>query len=117
MGGVVARAYLQLLGGTRRVERCITLGSPHKGTYNAYWIPTKVGNELRPDSSLIKKLHQTQEECAPVKMTSIIAGSDNIIIPRVNSAHEEAIHISDIGHKGLLLSPRVMKTISNYLRK
>jgi triacylglycerol lipase len=117
MGGVVARAYLQLLGGTRRVDRCITLGSPHKGTYNAYWIPTKVGNELRPDSTLIKKLHQTQEKCFPVKMTSIIAGSDNIIIPRFHSAHEESIHIPDIGHNGLLFSINVMKTISNYLQK
>src|SRR5262245_49151713 len=29
LGGLVARAYLQELGGARRVDRCITLGTPH----------------------------------------------------------------------------------------
>ena len=116
MGGVVARTYLQLLGGSRRVDKCITLGSPHKGTYNAYWIPTKVGDELRPDSKLIKKLHETQEMCKNVKVTSIVAGSDNIIIPRVNSSHQNSIHIPHVGHNGLLLSPKVMSTIVKCLK-
>lgn len=116
MGGIVARTYLQLLGGARRVDKCITLGSPHKGTYNAYWIPTKVGAELRPDSKLIKKLHETQDISSDVKMTSIVAGSDNIIIPRVNSSHQESIHIPHTGHNSLLLSPKVMSTILGCLK-
>ena len=32
LGGVIARIYLQNLGGARRVDRCITLGTPHRGT-------------------------------------------------------------------------------------
>jgi triacylglycerol esterase/lipase EstA (alpha/beta hydrolase family) len=116
MGGIVARTYLQLLGGSRRVDQCITLASPHKGTYNAYWIPTKVGDELRPDSKLIKKLHETKEMSKDVKITSIVAGSDNIIIPRVNSSFEKSIHIPNIGHNGLLLSPKVMSTIVKCLK-
>jgi triacylglycerol lipase len=116
MGGIVARIYLQLLGGSRRVDQCITLGSPHKGTYNAYWIPTKVGDELRPDSKLIKKLYETQDNSNEVKITSIIAGSDNIIIPRVNSSYEKSIHIPHTGHNGLLLSPKVMSTIAQCLK-
>ena len=116
MGGIVARTYLQLLGGSRRVDQCITLASPHKGTYNAYWIPTKVGDELRPDSKLIKKLHETKEMSKDVKITSIVAGSDNIIIPRLNSSFEKSIHIPNIGHNGLLLSPKVMSTIAKCLK-
>jgi triacylglycerol esterase/lipase EstA (alpha/beta hydrolase family) len=30
LGGLVARVYLQQLGGARRVDRCITLGTPHR---------------------------------------------------------------------------------------
>src|SRR5437016_3442484 len=50
LGGLVARTWLQMLGGARRVDRCITLGTPHQGTYNAYWLLSRVGRELRPDS-------------------------------------------------------------------
>jgi len=116
MGGIVARAYLQLLGGHRRVDRCITLGTPHKGTYNAYWIPTKVGDELRPDSELIKKLKDTEHLNEKTEIISIIAGSDNIIIPRVNSGHQNNIFVPDIGHLGMLFSKRVMKEVLGCLK-
>jgi hypothetical protein len=115
MGGVVARIYLQLLGGERRVDHCITLGTPHKGTYNAYWIPTRVGDELRPDSVLIKKLNETQDQLKQVKIISIIGGSDNIILPRVFSTHVEAVHIPDTGHLGLLVSKKVMEEVARRL--
>jgi triacylglycerol lipase len=116
MGGIVARVYLQLLGGHRRVDHCITLGTPHKGTYNAYWIPTKVGDELRPDSDLIKKLEKTEYLNSRTQVTSIVAGSDNIIIPRVNSGHQNSIHVPDVGHLGMLLSRRVMSEVLSCLR-
>jgi triacylglycerol lipase len=115
MGGIVARTYLQLLGGPRRVKRCITLGTPHLGTYNAYWIPTKVGNELRPESELIKKLDSTRANSENVQFFSMTAGADNIILPRDSSQYGEANYFPDIGHMGLLLSKQVMKKVANYL--
>jgi pimeloyl-ACP methyl ester carboxylesterase len=116
MGGVVSRMYLQELGGHRRVERCITLGTPHRGTYNAYWIPARVGRELRPDSPLIKRLSISRDQSASVRFTSIVAGSDNIVIPRVFSANEETIHVPDLGHLGLMFSPTVFRAVGDALR-
>lgn len=115
MGGVVARTYLQLLGGARRVDCCVSLGSPHQGTYNAYWIPNKVGDQLRPDSELIRRLNDTQSVADRVQFFSVIGGSDNIILPRVFARFNQDIHVPDVGHLGLLMSPRVMAEVARCL--
>jgi pimeloyl-ACP methyl ester carboxylesterase len=123
LGGVVARCYLQELGGARRVDRCITLSSPHRGTYGAYWVASRVGRELRPDSLVLKRLAASLSAAAPVKLTSIVAGSDNIVFPRVFAAHDdilglpadELVHVPDIGHVGMLFSPRVLRAVADRL--
>ena len=111
LGGLVARSYLQELGGARRVDQCITMGTPHRGTYNAYWVATRVGRELRPDSTLLQRLETSRDKAAKVQFTSIVAGSDNIVIPRVFSANEETIHIPDVGHMGMLFSPTAFRAV------
>ena len=115
LGGVVARCYLQELGGARRVDRCITLSSPHRGTYNAYWVPSRVGRELRPDSELLARLEATRDRAAEVRFTSIVAGSDNIILPRVFAGGEDLVHLPDLGHIGMLFSPRVFSAVAERL--
>jgi len=117
LGGVIARVWLQLLGGARRVDRCIMLGTPVGGTYSAYWLTSRVGRELRPGSPLLRRLEATREAASSVRFSSIVAGSDNIVIPRVFSAAEgELIHVPDLGHMGLLFSPTVFRTVRERLR-
>jgi triacylglycerol lipase len=118
LGGLVARVYLQELGGARRVDRCITLGTPHRGTYNAYWVASRVGRELRPDSALLQRLENSRGGASKVQFTSIVAGSDTIIIPRVFSAHEpneETLHIPNLGHMGILFSPAAYRAVAKRL--
>ena len=117
LGGLVARTWLQELGGARRVDRCITLGTPHQGTYNAYWLASRVGRELRPDSELLARLEASRPCAQQVRFTSIVAGSDNIVVPRVFSANDEIVHLPDLGHVGLLFSPRVFRTVGELLRR
>lgn len=121
LGGLVSRVYLQHLGGARRVDRCITLGTPHQGTYNAYWVPTRVGRQLRPDSALLARLEATRSEAAAVRFTSVVAGSDPLVIPRVFGAHgdeapEARVHVPDLGHLGMLFSPKVYRAVLSGLR-
>ena len=115
LGGLVARVYLQQLGGARRVDRCITLGTPHRGTYNAYWITSRVGRELRPDSPFLARLDASRAGAARVRFASIVAGSDNIIIPRVFSSNEAVVHVPGLGHLGLLFSPTAFRAVANQL--
>src|SRR5262249_31975294 len=116
LGGLIARTWLQLLGGARRVDRCIMLGAPESGTYNAYWLPSRVRRELRPGSPLLRRLEATRASAASVRFSSIVAGSDNIVIPRVFCASEgELIHVADVGHMGLLFSPTVFRAVHERL--
>lgn len=116
VGGLVARVYLQDLGGARRVERCITLATPHKGTYNAYWITSRVGNELRPNSELLQRIERSEKKASKVRFTSIVAGSDNVVLPRIFAANQDTVHVSDLGHIGLLFSPTVFHAIAKCLK-
>jgi len=115
LGGLVARVYIQELGGARRVDRCVTLGTPHRGTYNSYWLSSRVGSELRPDSRLLSRLHGSRAKTPGVRFISLVAGSDNLVIPRVFASHERVIHIPDLGHVSMLFSPRVLRVVADSL--
>lgn len=111
LGGLVARVYLEQLGGARRVDRCISLGTPHRGTYNAYWLASRVGRELRPDSALLERLAASAARPSRVQYTSIVAGADNVVIPRVFAADGDVVHVPDVGHLGMLFSPGVFRAV------
>ncbi len=116
LGGLVARVYLQELGGARRVDRCITLGTPHRGTYNAYWVASRIGDELRPGSPLLTRLEASRARATSVRFTSIAAGSDNIVLPRVFAgADDDCLRIEDTGHLGLLFSRQVFAAVTQRL--
>ncbi len=115
LGGLVARTYLQELGGARRVDQCITLGTPHRGTYNSYWLTSRVGRELRPDSALLSRLEASRAAAERVRFLSVIAGSDNLVVPRVLCAHGDEVRIPDLGHIGMLFSPRVLRIVADRL--
>lgn len=116
MGGLVARVYLESLGGSRRVDRCITLGTPHRGTYGAYWIPSRAGRELRPGSKLLKNLERSKGNASRVSFTSIVAGADAVVIPRIFAANEETIHLQEVGHLSMLFSPEVFSVVAERLK-
>jgi pimeloyl-ACP methyl ester carboxylesterase len=115
LGGLVARVYLQELGGARRVDRCITLGTPHRGTYNSYWLASRVGAELRPDSLVLRRLRKSRAKAAGVRFTSIVAGADNLVIPRIFARHERVLHVPDLGHVAMLFSPTVLSLVAGEL--
>jgi len=115
LGGLVARVYLQQLGGARRVDQCITLGTPHRGTYSSYWAFSRVGRELRPDSRLIARLGSLHDRAKGVRFLSVVAGSDSLVLPRVFAAHEEVVRVPDVGHSGMLFSPRVLRIVADRL--
>ena len=113
LGGLVARVYLEELGGARRVDRCVTLGTPHRGTYNSYWLSSRVGSELRPDSPLLSRLQG--RSLADVDFLSVVAGADNLVVPRVFASHEREVHVPDVGHVSMLFSPHILGLVADHL--
>jgi len=70
MGGLIARYYVQRLGGHERVHTLVTLGTPHEGTAMAYTLPHALVRQLRPDSDVIADLREPAPGCAPVSSRS-----------------------------------------------
>lgn len=117
MGGLVSRFYLQQLGGARRVDRLITLGTPHHGSHAANFIPSALVRQLLPGGPFLNHLNALPEPDG-VRVTSIVAGRDLLVQP-VESAvcpFGETLHFDELGHLELLFRPEVMAEVATRLR-
>jgi len=103
--------------GARRVDRCITLSSPHRGTYGAYWVASRGGDascgRTRRSCSGFEGSRGAAER---VKFTSVVAGSDNIVFPaRLRLARGSWCTSPTSGHVGMLFSPTVLRAVADRL--
>lgn len=57
MGAVVARHYLQALGGARSTRAFFSIAGPHQGTLNAYLFPGLGTRQMRPGSPFLRELN------------------------------------------------------------
>lgn len=120
LGGLVARYYIQLLGGDARVHTLVTLGSPHGGTRAAYLWPQRIGRQLRPGSDLMRELAAPVESCR-TRFVAFWSDLDHLIVPnrgaRVDhpdlSARNVLLH--GVGHMSLPISGRVAHEIAQLL--
>jgi pimeloyl-ACP methyl ester carboxylesterase len=116
MGGLVARVYLQQLGGHRRVDRLITLGTPHLGTHAANFLPSALVRQLLPDSPFLQYLNGLPEP-EGVAVTSLVAGRDLLIQPVEAAAcpFGRTRRFDDLGHVELLFRPEVFHEVTHRL--
>ncbi|MDJ0847982.1 MAG: alpha/beta fold hydrolase [Myxococcota bacterium] len=117
MGGLVARFYLQQLGGTRRVDRLVTLGTPHRGTHAASFLPLPLVRQLLPDGPFIRHLNALPPP-ARTRVTSIVAGRDLLVQPVESAAcpFGEVRRLDELGHLELLFRPEVFVEVVSALR-
>src|SRR5580704_10034944 len=100
LGGVVARWYVQEMGGHARVARTISMASPFRGIDVP---PLLVGADLHAQSELLKRVRETAHLCG-VPHTSIVAEDDTIVA----GVHTACLGFGDVvvcpgrGHNGLL---------------
>jgi triacylglycerol lipase len=116
MGGLVARWYLQQLGGARRVDRLITLGTPHCGTHAANFLPSALVRQLTPHSPFIRHLN-TLPAPEGVQVTSIMAGRDLLVQPSeaAGCPFGQRLDFPDLGHVELLFRPQVFSAVNRCL--
>jgi triacylglycerol lipase len=57
MGALVARHYLQALGGARSTRAFFSIAGPHHGTFNAYLFPGPGTRQMRPGSAFLRELN------------------------------------------------------------
>ena len=112
LGGLVARWYVQELGGHARVAQTISLAAPFGGAPAAHAFPWLVGADLRPSSSVLERLRAGATPDVP--HTSIMGTEDRVVFP-IDSAsfhHGERIVLHGRGHNSLLFDPEVHRIIS-----
>jgi len=107
MGGLVTRYALANLGGTARISRVISLGTPHQGTTVSRMSMTKLGRSMRNGSDFIKRLEEDEAEHPErrVPWVAIATRDDEIVTPAENGTWERAnanLLIEGMGHNGLL---------------
>lgn len=120
MGGVVARYYVQKLGGDARVHTLVTLGSPHAGTVYTKVVPLSIARQLRPDSELIEQLNEPAQGCR-TRMVAIWSDLDQVIVPQRSARIEHPdlnarnVFVRGIGHMSLPVNGRVVHEICTTL--
>jgi triacylglycerol esterase/lipase EstA (alpha/beta hydrolase family) len=117
MGGLVSRYYIQRLGGIDRVQRFITISSPHKGTIVAYgtWLAGAV--QMRPNSDFINDLNSDVEMLKQLNFTSIWTPYDLMILPAESSqlGIDKEVILPVILHPLMLTDIRVLRIVAKAL--
>ena len=90
MGGLVTRYYLQRLGGLARVQRYVTLSTPHHGTLLAYLIPNAGCRQMRFGSVFLRDLASDADRLAQLDFTSFWTPLDTIVVPARSSVMPQA---------------------------
>lgn len=122
LGGMIARYYVQRLGGSDVVDTLVTLGSPHTGTLSAYLLPTPLAAQLRPGSDLLTELAEPAPGC-PTRFLVVWSRMDQMIVPQRNArlAHEdlhvEHLELRDVGHLSLPIDPRSVHWVVSALAR
>ncbi|MFI6039039.1 esterase/lipase family protein [Streptomyces sp. NPDC051315] len=121
LGGLIARYYVQRLGGDARVRTLVTLGTPHGGTRVAPLANAHpIVRQMRPGSELIEELSRPAPGCR-THFVSFWSDLDHLMDPleaaRIDhpDLRAENVQVSGIGHLALLVHPAVATGIRQAL--
>ncbi|GCB46648.1 alpha/beta fold hydrolase [Streptomyces sp. NL15-2K] len=121
LGGLIARYYVQRLGGDIRVRTLVTLGTPHSGTRvvplaNAH----PIVRQMRPGSTLLEELARPAPGCR-THFVSFWSDLDHLMDPLETACIDHAdlmaqnVRVSGIGHLALPVHPAVATGIRQVL--
>src|SRR6516164_4065279 len=60
---------------------------------------------------LMGRLAASWGNASGVRFTSVVAGSDDIVIPRVFAAGDDLVYVPHLGHQGMLFSPALFRPV------
>ncbi|MEY9962390.1 pimeloyl-ACP methyl ester carboxylesterase [Streptacidiphilus sp. MAP12-16] len=121
LGGLIARYYVQRLGGDEHVHTVITLGTPHQGTISAGLIyPLPIARQLLPSSSVFRELQAPAAPCA-TRFVVFRGDHDALVLPHPNAALRhpdlwtENILVRGAGHVTLPVHSTVITQVREVL--
>lgn len=121
LGGLIARYYVQRLGGDHRVRTLVTLGTPHSGTtvvplMNAH----PIVRQMRPGSDVLQELTRPAPGCR-THFVSFWSDLDHLMDPLETACIDhpdliaQNVRVSGIGHLALPVHPAVATGIRQAL--
>lgn len=121
LGGLIARYYVQRLGGDRRVRTLVTLGTPHAGTSVAPLASAHpIVRQMRSGSAPIEELRLPAPGCR-TRFVSFWSELDQVIVPAEAACVDHPdldvtnVRVSGIGHLALPVHPAVAAGIRQAL--
>jgi pimeloyl-ACP methyl ester carboxylesterase len=118
MGGLAVRAWMRSHGAAR-VDRLITLGTPHHGTAHARFGAGRNARQMEPESPWLRELASGEAGRWPCPVTSIYSLDDNIVAP-ARSAHLDGarnIVLAGVGHMSLPMSGAVAREVARLIEE
>ncbi|MFJ2936212.1 lipase family alpha/beta hydrolase [Streptomyces sp. NPDC087219] len=113
LGGLIARYYVQRLGGDSRVRTLVTLGTPHSGTSVAPLADAHpLVRQMRPGSEVLRELAAPSPGCR-TRFVSFWSDLDQIMVPAETARLDHPdllvhnVRVSGIGHLALPVHPTV----------
>lgn len=121
LGGLIARIYLQELGGHRHLGRAVFVGAPQDGVYTAYPACfTKAGRQVIRGSGFMRDLNSASPcGCDEPKCLSIYLSRDVIILPSRSARLPCGYNMEmtwPVFHWGLVFSPGVVHDAAEFLK-
>jgi pimeloyl-ACP methyl ester carboxylesterase len=121
LGGLIARYFVQRLGGDHLVRTLVTLGTPHAGTRVAPLANAHpIVRQMRPGSELIEELREPAPGCR-THFVSFWSDLDPLMDPLETACVDhpdllaQNIRVSGIGHLALPVHPAVAAGIRQAL--
>ncbi len=120
LGGLIARYYVQCLGGESRVQTLVTLGSPHQGTLAAHLVPHPLARQLRPGSPIMSELAAPAPGCR-TRFVAFYTDLDHLIVPAANGRVDHPdlsatnILTPGVGHTSMPIRASVVHRICTLL--
>ena len=118
MGGLVCRAYLARFGavvGESRIVKLVTLGSPHRGSLSAHFLPGKNLRQMRPECAWLSAL----PAASSIATTAIYSQHDNLVVPyelgRCEGSGIVCEELRGLGHLSLLFDRAVQDRVQQII--
>ncbi|MFG2128144.1 lipase family alpha/beta hydrolase [Streptomyces sp. NPDC048751] len=121
LGGLIARYYVQRLGGDLRVRTLVTLGTPHAGTRVAPLANAHpIVRQMRPGSEVLEELSRPAPGCR-TRFVSFWSDLDHVMDPLETACIDHAdllaenVRVTGVGHLALPVHPAVATGIRQAL--
>lgn len=113
MGGLAVRAWLKHdPTAQKRMHRCVTLGTPHHGTWLAYLGRSSNARQMRLNSAWLAQLRQSQNETAASLFVCWYSNCDNVVMPPATATWAGATNrlAPGLGHVSMVFDEHIMRT-------